>query len=38
MWRRQDAIRQTLKNRPELIKLLDLSDEDKKIIEEMKGK
>ncbi len=37
-WRRQDSIRITYKNRPELIKKINLSDEDKKIIEELKGK
>lgn len=37
-WRRKDSIKITYKNRPELINYQNLSDEDKKIIEEMKDK
>lgn len=37
-WRRQDSIKITYKNRPELIKSDKLSDEDKKILEDMKDK
>lgn len=37
-WRRKDSIKITLKNRPELINLKELSEEDRKIIEEMNDK
>ncbi len=34
-WRRKEAIKKTIKQRPELIKKMELSDEDKKIISEI---
>ena len=37
-WRREDSIKITYKNRPDLIKLIDLTKDDKKIIEDIKDK
>ncbi len=36
-WRRKQALRKTMKNRPELLENIELSKEDKKLIEEIKN-
>jgi tRNA (guanine37-N1)-methyltransferase len=36
-WRRQEALRRTLERRPELLEGLELSKEDKKLLQEIKG-
>lgn len=37
-WRRKESLKNTYKKRPELLEKIELSKEDKKILEEMKGK
>jgi len=36
-WRRKESIGRTLERRPDLLKMADITDEDKKIIKELKG-
>ena len=35
-WRRREAIKRTLKRRPELLEKLEITEEDKRILEEIK--
>ncbi|MBA7692308.1 tRNA (guanine-N(1)-)-methyltransferase [subsurface metagenome] len=36
-WRRKEALRRTLKRRPDLLKEIKLSNEDKRLLREIKG-
>ena len=36
-WRREQSLKRTLEKRPDLLEKVDLSDEDKKILEKIKN-